>query len=1071
MLTEAQLVLPKPRYDYITNEESARKALMEMDRYGVLGMDTECTDLDPYEAKVSLIQLSIPNKAFVFDVRHDTPHSSLHIDVLKPILTGQKLKILQNATYDMEVLKANYGFYVENIYDTMLVEQLLHLGLHAKSSLDYLVKKYLGLTMDKHPRDTFKDYWQKFQPFQIEYAASDAVVMHDIRNLQLPKIKDHGLEDVCRLEFEFTKPLCEMELNGMMLDVEKWRAIMGDAAVEMEEASRSVAEFLAPVEDQTTLFGVSVIDVNSPQQLLGALIRYGLPVENTSNPELIKYKGMPLIDAILDYRKYAKLVSTYAETLIEKINRHTGRLHTQFRQMVATGRMSSSNPNLQNIPKKQIYRSCFVAPEGRKLITADMSGAELRILGNLSRDPIFVESYAHGIDLHTRTASEIFGVPMDKVKHHQRDAAKALNFGLCASEDTDLITDIGMVKIKDVTVDSKTAHDAGSDTIIDKMYMGDKEVFEIETQYGYKLEVTGDHLIKVIDKEGRYIDKELKKINLDTDYVCLKTASCIFAQEDFVFPDFVIERRTNYTHFDLPKKINKEWAAFLGLFVSEGSISKVKGRSKYSCLQFGFSDKDVEFIEKIDSLLYSLFGSRITRCPTRGKIQYSLNSVLFCEWLAAVCNIRDFSKTNNITIPNCIKQSSREIQTEFLKWLFEGDGSAKKNGNGYRITYSSKSCNLVSDLKTMLLNFGILSSLIEEGRSDYPGEVYYELQLVSDKSRSEFCNNIGFLTSSKNSKCVNNCSKTQSSYFLPNQSKRLNSIIDLRTTKEKQDRSLYDIIYNAKKYTKGLGNIYFERLSKYDDFIKFIYENNIVPLPIKSIKSVGVKKVYDLSVENHQYFLANGFIVHNCYGLSKFGLARRLKISEKEAEDIINNYFQRYQGVKRFLDQSAKDAVYKRFSRTVSGRKRFYRLPAYSDPNFKNIKRGIERQAKNAGIQGANADTIKQSMIYLVDRLEKGGYDAQLISTVHDEVIVESAENQAHEVAEVTVQALKDGFGRYFDLISMESDALVGPCWLKNACERKMSGGKECGGTEMVSVLTDDKYKTKVVCKKCGGDI
>jgi hypothetical protein len=249
-----------------------------------------------------------------------------------------------------------------------------------------------------------------------------------------------------------------------------------------------------------------------------------------------------------------------------------------------------------------------------------------------------------------------------------------------------------------------------------------------------------------------------------------------------------------------------------------------------------------------------------------------------------------------------------------------------------------------------------------------------------------------------------------------------------------------------------------------------MYENKIVPLTIKSIKSVGVKKVYDLSVENHQYFLANGFIVHNCYGLSKFGLARRLKISEKDAEDIINRYFQRYQGVKRYLDQSAKDAVYKRFSKTVSGRKRFYRLPAYSDPNFKTVRRGIERQAKNAGIQGANADTIKQSMIYLVDRLEKGGYDAKLISTVHDEVIVETAKEQAHEVAEVTVQALKDGFGRYFNLIPMESDALIGPCWLKDACKREVSGGK-CGGTEMAVVPTDDKYKTKVVCKKCGGDI
>ena len=638
MLTENDIILPKPNYDYITDEDSARRAMAELDRYDMLSMDTEGTGLNPYTSKVSLVQFGIPNKAFVFDVRCDTPHSSLHLDVLKPIMIGKQLKLLQNATFDMKMIKANYGYYIENIYDTMLVEQLLHLGLHPKASLDYLVNKYLGITMDKHPRDTFSNYKQEFKPYQLEYAANDVLVMPEIRNCQLPQIKNHGFEDVCRLEFEFTKPLCEMELNGMKLDVPKWRAIMSETAVDLEKAEQHIASLLAPIEDQTTLFGVSVIDVNSPLQLLGALKKCGLPIESTKNPELTKYRGMPIVDAVLRYRKYAKLISTYAEPLIEKINEITGRLHTEFRQMVATGRMSSSKPNLQNIPKKQMYRSCFIAPEGYKLITADMSGAELRILGNLSQDPIFIESYAQGIDLHARTASETFGVSMDDVTGSMRDAAKALNFGLC-------------------------------------------------------------------------------------------------------------------------------------------------------------------------------------------------------------------------------------------------------------------------------------------------------------------------------------------------------------------------------------------------------------------------------------------------YGLSKFGLAIRLKISEKEADDIIINYFARYKGVKKFLDKSARDAIYKRYSRTISGRKRFYRLPPYTDPKFNTIKRGIERQAKNAGIQGANADTIKQSMIYLVDRLTTGGYDARLISTVHDEVIVEVAEDQVREVSEVTVQALKDGFGRYFSLIPMESDALVGPCWLKGACEKKGADGKKCGGTEMESVTTNDKFGTKIMCKKCGGEI
>lgn len=638
MLNETKLTLPKPNYDYITTEEDARSAMSVLARHDVLGVDTECTGLDPYMAKVSLVQIATPSKAYVFDVRHDTPHSSLHLDVLKPILVGKQLKILQNATYDMQMIKAKCGYYIENIYDTMLVEQLLNLGVGFKSSLDYLTKKYLGITMDKQPRDTFAKYEQRFKDYQLEYSANDAVVLHEIRNCQLPQIVEQGLQEVCRLEFEFTKALSEMELNGMLLDVNKWRAIISEAESDMYESEKKASSLLAQTEDQTTLFGVSAINIGSPQQLLASLKKHGLPVESTNNNELSKYKGMPVVDALLDYRKYYKLVSTYGEPLIKQINSITGRLHTQFKQMVATGRMSSSHPNLQNIPKKQMYRSCFVAPEGYRLITADMSGAELRILGNLSRDPIFIESYANGIDLHTRTASETFGVPMNKVLHSQRDAAKALNFGLC-------------------------------------------------------------------------------------------------------------------------------------------------------------------------------------------------------------------------------------------------------------------------------------------------------------------------------------------------------------------------------------------------------------------------------------------------YGLSKFGLARRLKISEKEAEKIIDNYFDRYKGIKRYLEQAAAGAIRKRYSRTVSGRKRFYRLPPYTDPDFKRAKAGIERQAKNAAIQGANADTIKQSMIYLVNRLEEGGYDARLISTVHDEVIVEVREDQVREVADVTVSSLKDGFGRYFDLIPMESDALVGPCWLKDKCEREVSNGKECGCTEMISVPTDDKFGSKIVCKSCGGEV
>jgi DNA polymerase I-like protein with 3'-5' exonuclease and polymerase domains len=623
--------LPKPNYTYITTNEEARLAVEDISKYPIIEVDTETTALDPYAGKISLVQIGLPNRCYIFDVRNDTDHSTVDPQVLKPILTGNnQLRLLQNAVFDMKMIKLHFGFYIENIYDTMLVEQLLYLGKKSKYSLEALVFKYLGLTMEKEPRGTFTNYNQVFKPFQLEYAGNDVSVLRLIRDLQLPKIDQHNFHDVCRLEFEFTKPMCEMELNGIILDANRQRKILDEIGAEKKEYGEEVIKILSQHESQTTLFGVSLINIDSNVQLKKILNKHGLDLPDTAVGTLQKYKGLPVIDALLNYRKAQKFISTYGESLIARINEVTGRLHTGFKQMVSTGRLSSSDPNLQNIPKKQKYRNCFVSKDGYCLITADMSGAELRILGNLSQDPIFIDCFKKGIDLHRRTISEIRGIGIDEVTRSMRDAAKAINFG----------------------------------------------------------------------------------------------------------------------------------------------------------------------------------------------------------------------------IP---------------------------------------------------------------------------------------------------------------------------------------------------------------------------------------------------------------------YGLSKFGLARRLGIHEKEAEETLDAYFERYRGIKDYLTRSKRDAVRNRYSMSISGRKRFYNIPPYNHPEYKKVCAAVERKGTNQPIQGGNADTIKQSMIYLVDRLEKSEYDARLLLSVHDEVVVEAKYDQRYEVRKIVEKSLIDGFGAYFHLIPMETDGLIGPCWLKNSCENKIND-EECGHTEMV--LNDNG---DVICGKCGG--
>lgn len=1070
MLETTLASVPTPNYEYITNVDDVGRVLGVINNYPVIEVDTETTGLDPYQAKISLVQIGVPGKAFVFDVRSDLEHCTMNLEYLKPVLTNkQTLKILQNSVFDMKMLKVHGGFYLENIYDTMLVEQLFNLGLTGRGSgLADIVLKYLGLHINKEPRGSFEDYYQKFEPYQIEYAAGDVGILSLIRDLQLPRIKKENFDNVCRLEFEFTKPMCEMELNGIMLDQDKWRIIMSQTEDERQEVLHEIHSMLAQVSAKPTLFGIPSVNVDSNKQLLQALSGYGLSLPNTSEGTLKKYKDVPVIKSLLVYRKLNKLLSTYGESLLAQISPVTGRLHTSFRQMVSTGRMSSSAPNLQNIPRKQKFRSCFVAKPGYKLITADQSGAELRILGNLSEDPVFMECFQQGLDLHSRSASEVFKVAIEDVDKTMRNSCKALSFGLCVDENTELITNKGVCKIKDVGIGDYVSHDLSYDEVIDKKYMGEKETYIITSQFGYEITLTEDHVVKVINSEGNYVDKKVADLDICKDQLCVKAGSNLFNKKPYLFKNFEVEQKTNYKSFELPKVLDEKWAAFLGLFVAEGSLMKVRGRDKHGLISFGFSlSASSEFITHIEDLLIGLFGCRLVSVVTKTHSLFSINSVLIAEWLFSLFDYVGDLKTKTVSIPNCIKQSPKNIQTTFLSWLFEGDGTVKANGSGFKIRYSSKSIKLVKDVQLLLLNLGIVSSITTEVRKKYPGELYHVLSILAE-SNDCMVNNVPFITNYKNSKCISNVNHVAKSYGLRNQRKRLASIIKNIPTSLRSERVYYDTLYNCINYNdNSVSNVCLDRLSCIDDFFKFISYNRIIPLDIKSIKKAGIRRVYDISVRNRELFLANGFIVHNCYGMSKYGLAERLSIPEKKAEALINDYFGVFRAVKNYLEESARLGVKHGETVTVSGRKRFYNMPPYGHPDRGKIQKAVERKAKNANVQGANADVIKEAMIYIVDRLEKSGLDAKLLLCVHDEVVIEASDGCVEEAAELVVSAIKDGFGRYFKKIPMESDALVGPCWLKSGCEVRDAVGDSCGCCEMV-FTKDEVFGTKLVCSKCG---
>jgi DNA polymerase-1 len=942
-------------YEYIKTPEEAFKSFEYFDKFNTMGVDTETNGLDPYNNSVILLQLALPNgKVFVYDLRY------IPGELFRVLLEDDGfLHILQNAVFDYKMMKANYGITINRMYDTMIAERCINLGLlNMPANLGHLVYKYLNYRIDKDVAAEFCDgTMTELTNRQIQYAAHDAACLFGIVKAQSQVISGNKLNNVCKLEFEFSPCMADMELAGVLLDQDKWRVIIKETEEELNALVKDVLPAIAPGVNQIGLFGEPAINLCSNVKLLACLNNLGLGLENTSVGSLQlcqhKHEAVPML---LKYRQLEKLLSSFGETILAKIHAQTGRLHPTYNQMVSTGRLSCRAPNLQQIPGKSSFRSCFVAKPGYKMVTNDMSQAELRILACYSKDPVFIDAYLQGKDLHIATACGVYGLTEEEVvadndlpdghpdKRDYRKNTKSINFGLCVCNHSTIFTNSGIKEIKDSVVGDVVAHDIGNNKIIDKQYKGEKEVFEIKTKYGYTLEVTEDHQVKVIDGEGNYIDKKLKDVDINTDQACLKSGSNLFVDKLYEFCDFSIKRISNYKHLELPKVLDENWAAFLGLFVSEGSMPVRKNKKQSWLVEFGFSKKEPDILNSVYKLLYLLFKDRLSINNSRkNEIKYSISSSLLAAWVKSLFNFTD-DKTSNIHIPDCIKRSPKKIQISFIKWVFEGDGSIANNQNGVRIRYASVSYTLVKDLQLLLLNMGIIGAISYHYDKRCPGKKFYDLAIVSDNSRRVFMKHIGFVTNHKNNKCSSKVGYIHPFYNVNNQINRLKNIKHNKAIKH-----LYGDIALGR-----VNSTHLKEFSKHDDFFKFIYDNNIITLPIVSIKSKGIKPVYDISIENRELFLANGFIVHNCYGMSKYGLAARLGISEDVAEDMIDKYFQSYPGVKRYLDRAAKDAVNKGYSTTISGRRRYYTLPGVevsADDRKKHLN-SIKRKGKNTSIQG-----------------------------------------------------------------------------------------------------------------------
>ncbi|WP_158135543.1 DNA polymerase I [Photobacterium damselae] len=441
-------VIDRSGYEVILDQSRFDAWLEQLKSAEAFAFDTETDSLDYMVANLVGVSFAVEEgKAAYVPVAHDYLDAPEQLDrdwvlaQLKPLLEDpNQAKIGQNLKYDASVI-ARYGIEMQGIkYDTML-ESYVYNSVVGRHDMDSLALRYL-----EHKNISFEEIAGKgkgqltFNQIDLEqagpYAAEDADITLRLHNALYPKVSaDEKLLHVFSdIEMPLVPVLSRMERTGVLIDSMKLSAQSQEIAQRLDELEKRAFE----IADQE-------FNLSSPKQLQAILFeKMGLPVLKktpsgtpSTNEEVLQELALdyPLPKLILEYRGLAKLKSTYTDKLPKMVNPATGRVHTSYHQAVtATGRLSSSDPNLQNIPVRndegRRIRQAFIAPQGYKVLAIDYSQIELRIMAHLSGDKALLDAFCHGKDIHAATAAEILGLSLDQVSSEQRRRAKAINFGL-----------------------------------------------------------------------------------------------------------------------------------------------------------------------------------------------------------------------------------------------------------------------------------------------------------------------------------------------------------------------------------------------------------------------------------------------------------------------------------------------------------------------------------------------------------------------------------------------------------------------------------------------------------------
>lgn len=445
-------------YQLIETEEEARRLYDFFRTNKILSLDTETTSTNAIEAELVGLSFAVEERqAFYVAIPANREEALKIVAIFKPLYEDPEiLKVGQNIKYDIEVLR-HYGVEVAGpMFDTMIAHYLLQPEL--RHNMDYMAEVYLGYRTVHieeliGPRGRNQKNMRDLSPTDIyEYACEDADITLRLKNVLEPKLDEAGVALLFRdIEMPLVDVLADMELNGVCLDTEA-----------LHETSEVFNKRMTAIEQHIYQLAGEQFNISSPRQvgdiLFGKMKIVDKPKKTktgqfvTSEEVLQQLRSKsPIIDEILNYRGLKKLLSTYVDALPKLINPRTGRIHTSFNQTVtATGRLSSSDPNLQNIPVRdddgKEIRKCFIPEPGCLFFSADYSQIELRIMAHLSEDENMIEAFREGFDIHAATAARIWHKDIGEVTPAERKKAKQANFGIIYG-----ITTYGLAQRMDIS--------------------------------------------------------------------------------------------------------------------------------------------------------------------------------------------------------------------------------------------------------------------------------------------------------------------------------------------------------------------------------------------------------------------------------------------------------------------------------------------------------------------------------------------------------------------------------------------------------------------------------------------